>query len=65
MLSATQIWVVHAVNAMVTDGLNRDRIEPPQPIVYLQLIHPPVVLALFKCGLVRACETLRENALSI
>ena len=22
---------IHAVNAIVTDGLNRDRIEPPQP----------------------------------
>jgi len=46
--SATRAGI-HAVNAMVTDGLNRDLIEPPQPTVYLHLIHPPAVLALFKC----------------
>jgi len=25
---------IYAVNAIVTEGLNRDRIEPPQPTVY-------------------------------
>ncbi|MEO7862295.1 MAG: hypothetical protein ABIU05_18060, partial [Nitrospirales bacterium] len=26
---------IHAVRAIVTDGLNRDRIEPPQPTFFL------------------------------
>src|SRR5215831_3339755 len=40
---AASLWI-HAVKAIVTEGLNRDRIEPPRPIYNLRLpprpIHP-------------------------
>jgi hypothetical protein len=36
---------IHAVNAIVTEGLNRDRIEPPQPS-YLTWPQPPASTAL-------------------